>query len=200
MEIYIELFIAVTGLVSVILKLIDSLTSNQRKKELVTDLELLSKASTLDLTIDEKEKIKQQTSKVLKDFIEYRNTKINWFDLFYALSLFVGFGWWTLEIYTLSSGFNPWIILTTLFSFIGLALVIDTNWMKKVQESKDNVLLKIIINKDIKFAVVVLGTTITLGLMLYFKLICYHNWMIIPAAIFLIGLKLLFDSIKFKKG
>lgn len=199
METYIKFFIATIGLISIILKLIDSLTSNQRKKELVTDLELLNKTAKLDLTDNEKELIKQQTSNIIKDFIEYRNVYINWFDLLYALSIFIGFGWWTLYIYKTSLDFNPWMILTTILSFVGLAMIIDTNWMKKSQNSKENILITIIINKDIKTAIGVLGISITIGLILFLKLAAYSHWMILLFVIFIIGLKLLFDSIKIEK-
>lgn len=199
MEDAIKLFIAIAGLFTVILKLIEALSVNQRKKDLVTDLELLQKTSKLNLSPEDDEMVKIQINRTLKEFLQKREIRIGWFNLFYALCLFIGFGWWSLEIYKMSVGFNPWIILTTILSFVGLGLLLENNWMKRKEQNKEKVLFKIIITKGITTALVFTLTTFSIGLLLYLKILRYSHWMVLIVVLFLMGLKMLHDSIRVGK-
>ncbi len=199
MEETIKLFIAVTGLITLILKLVEALNVNQKKKDLVLDLELLQKTSKLNLSPEDDNVIKEQIKLTLAEFLEKREKRIGWFNLFYSLVLFVGFGWWTLEIYKMSVGFNPWLILTTIFSFVGLGLLLENNWMKRKEQNKEKIIFKIIITKGITTALVFTFTTISIGLLLYLKILRYSHWMVLIGALFLMGLKMLYDSIRVEK-
>ncbi len=199
MEDAIKLFIAIAGLLTVILKLIEALSVNQRKKDLVTDLELLHKTANLNLSPEDDRIVKDQINKTLKEFLEKREIRVRWFNLFYALCLFIGFGWWSLEIYKISVGFNPWIILTTILSFVGLGLLLENDWMKRKEQDKEKVLFKILITKGITTALVFTLATFSIGLLLYLKILRYSHWMVLIVVLFLLGLKMLHDSIRVQK-
>jgi hypothetical protein len=194
-ELIVKWFITVTGLISVIVKFADSISESRRKRNLKTDLELLEKIDKGDLDSDDQEKIKKQIKEILEEYLSIKDTTVKWYDMFYALALFVGFGWWTIYIYEMNKDFNPWTILTGLISFIGLALLIDNKWRKK---SEEKTLLTITVLKDIRIAAVFLGLGTLLGFFIFIKFDGYTHWYILIGVMIPIGLKTLFDSIKIR--
>ena len=194
-ELVVKWFIAITGLISVIIKFSESVSISRRKNNLKTDLELLDKIENKKLDPEETSKIQLKRKKILNEYLELEETSLKWFDIFYALILFVGFGYWTIYIYEINSDFNPWTILTGFISFVGLALLLDNNWKPR---SSKKVLFKIIIFREIRIAVIVLGLALIIGLFLFQKIDGYTNWYILIGIMIPIGSKLLFDSIKLK--
>lgn len=188
-------FIALTGLISVIIKFSDSISLHRRKNNLKTDLELLEKIKKDDIDPEDVSRIKAKRKKILNEYLEIEETSLKWFDVFYALILFVGFGWWTIHIYEINSDFSPWTIITGLISFIGLALLLDNKWRKK---SEEKILVNITILKDLKIAFIILGLSLLIGFFILQKFEGYSNWYILIGAMIPIGLKILFDSIKIK--
>lgn len=192
-EIIVKWFITLTGLISVIVKFADSISEIRRKRNLKADLELLEKIDKESLDSADREKVKTKMKGILEEYLNIKHTTVKWFDVFYALIIFVGFGWWTIYIYEITKGFSPWTILTGFFSFIGLALLIDNKWSKK---SDEKTLVTITILKDIRFAVVVIGLSVLIGFFIFTTSDGYTNWYILIGLIFLIGLRILFNSIK----
>lgn len=198
MELFFKIVISIKSAITVFLKLMDVLSSNQRRRDLVSEMELLSRLSKLDVDEENRENINKKVNSTLASFLESKRKKINFFNLFYSLCLFVGFGWWTLQIYNTYQTFNPWIILTALISFIGFSLILDNNWSEE-KDTKDKVLFSIKLMKDIRIAIIVLGSSITIGILLYLKIKEYSNWMILIVVLLLMGLKVLFDSVKIER-
>lgn len=188
-------FIALTGLISVLIKFSESTSITRRKSNLRTDLDLLDKIEKNDIENQELLRIKAKRKKVLNEYLEIEETSLKWFDIFYALILFVGFGWWTIYIYEINSNFSPWTIFTGLISFIGLALLLDNKW-RKISDEK--VLIHIIVLKDIKIAVIFIGLGLLIGFFIFNKYEAYTHWYILIGIMIPVGLKLLFDSIKIK--
>jgi|SRR5690606_23193821 len=181
-----KLFIAVTGFITVLLKLTDSFSETRKKRNLKADLELLEKINRESLDKTDKEKISNQTKTILDEYLSIKETTFKWFDIFYALILFVGFGWWTIYLYELSLGFNPWTILTGLISFIGLGLLIDGKWTKRKEEK---VLITIVLYKGISISIVLFGTSTFAGLYLFNVSKSYNNWYLLIGVIFILALK-----------
>ena len=188
-------FIALTGLISVLIKFSESTSITRRKSNLRTDLDLLDKIEKNDIENQELLRIKAKRKKVLNEYLEIEETSLKWFDIFYALILFVGFGWWTIYIYEINSNFSPWTIVTGLISFIGLALLLDNKWRKK---SDEKVLIHIIVLRDIKTAVIFIGLSILIGFFIFQKHEGYTHWYILIGIMIPIGLTALFDSIRIK--
>ncbi|BAX82211.1 hypothetical protein [Labilibaculum antarcticum] len=195
LETVLKLIISIAGLISVIIKLLDSLSQTNRKRKLKTDLELLEKINSGDIDSEDKEKINKRLKEILHEYLDIKETTVKWFDIFYALTLFVGFGWWTIYIYEINTEFSPWTILTGLLSFVGLSLLIDNKWRKK---KEDKVILKITILDGFKYAIVMLGLASLIGFFLYAKYDGYTHWYILIGVFIPIGFKLLADGIKLK--
>jgi hypothetical protein len=192
-----KIIIATIGLVSILIKFFDSISQNNQKKKLKSDLELLEKINT-DQLIDKEDKIKvnEQFKQMLNKYLDLKDIRVKWFNVFYAIGLFIGFGWWTIYLYWENDGFNPWTILTGMISFIGISLLLDNEWHKRKNEKE---IFKIIILEDFKIAVVIIGVAILLGCSLIFKVNGYSHWHILLALLSLFGFKMLGDGIKIKK-
>jgi len=193
-EIVLKLIIYITGLVSVIIKLIDSLSPISRKRKLRVDLELLEKINSEDIDKEDKDIVQKQLKKILKEYLNIKEVNIKWFNVLYALILFVGFGWWTIYIYEINFNFSPWMILTGLISIVGLSLIIDNKWERN---KEDKVILKITILEDFKYSFMLLGLSTLIGIFIYTKYDGYTNWYILIGVLILMGFKLLADGIKF---
>ncbi|WP_289056007.1 hypothetical protein [Carboxylicivirga marina] len=197
LETVLKLIISIAGLISVIVKLVDSISQTSRKRKLKTDLELLEKINLGNIDTEDKERVKKQFKEILHEYLNIKETTIKLFDIFYALTLFVGFGWWTIYIYEINTDFSPWTILTGLISLVGLSLLIDNKWRKKKEHK---VILKITILDDFKYAVIVLGIGILIGFFVYTKHAGYTHWYILIGVLIPIGLKMLADGIKLNKA
>jgi hypothetical protein len=195
LETILKYIISIAGLISLIIKLFDSLSQTSRKRKLKTDLELLEKINSGDIVSEDKERVNKRLKEILQEYLDIKETTVKWFDIFYALTLFVGFGWWTIYIYEINTEFSPWTILTGLLSFVGLSLLIDNKWRIK---KEDKVILKITILDDFKYAIIVLGLASLIGFTLYVKFHGYTHWYILIGVLIPIGFKLLADGIKLK--
>ncbi|QCX39566.1 hypothetical protein FF125_14365 [Aureibaculum algae] len=195
-ETVLKLAVSLVGLISFIIKILDSFSQTSRKRKLKTDLDLLDKINSSNIDSEDKVKVNERLKEILQEYLDIKETTIKWFDIFYALTLFVGFGWWTIYIYQVNTEFSPWTILTGLFSFAGLSLLIDNKWRKK-KEGK--VILNITILDDFKYAVIILGLALLIGLFLYTKHTGYSHWYIFIGILIPIGFKMLADGIELKQ-
>jgi hypothetical protein len=193
LETILKITISITGIISVFIKLFDSFSQTTRKRKLKIDLELLEKINSGDIDSEDRERINLRQKEIIHEYINIKETTVKWFDIFYALTLFVGFGWWTIYIYEINSEFSPWTILTGLLSFVGLSLLIDNKWRKS---NEYKVILKITILNDFKYAIITLGLAIIIGIFIYTKYDGYTNWYILIGVLTPVGYKLLADGIK----
>jgi hypothetical protein len=195
-ELILKWLIAITGLLSVVAKMADTFSQIQKKKNLKTDLELIEKINLNNLKIEDRDKLKEQPSIILEKFLSLQETQTKWFDVLYAIILFVGFGWWTVFIYEMNSGFSPWAILTGFVSLVGFSLLVDTKWDRK---KDDKTLFKITVMSGIGLGITILGVGLLTGAMVRLTIPGYTHWYILVSVLILLGLKALFDSFKFEK-
>jgi len=127
LENYLKVLIGIIGAIATIGKLRESFASLKRKQEVKLDLEILEKLKLNDnFEISEiEEKINLKLKKAFDDRTE------NLSNFFVGIAVFVGFGFWTVEIFRSSKEFNGWIILTLLCCLIGLTLILDKNNKKE---------------------------------------------------------------------
>jgi hypothetical protein len=200
MENTVKLIIAITSLITVLIKLIDIYISNNRKKELTSDLEFIKKALDSEISQKEKERLQKQKSHIINEFINNGVKRFDLFPLFYSLVIFAGFGWWTVELYSINDGFTPWMILTMIISFVGLGILIENDWNEK-EEGKNKVKTKfqVTIFNEIFIGIVTIPTSIIGGVLVYYYYDGYSNWLILFACMLIIGIITLFKNVKIKK-
>lgn len=195
-EISIKWIIAITGFVSIIIKFIDISSNNRLKRNLKSDLELLNSVDRSYFNEEDKKELEEQIKITLTNFLDTKESKIKLFDWFYALVIFIGFGWWTIYLYQINSQFNPWSILTGVFSVIGLTMLTDRKLKNKVAE---NVLVTIKILKGFGASIGALALGLFLSFFVYTKNEGYSNWYILCALIVLLSSKGIYDSIKINR-
>jgi len=129
-ETYIKVFVGFIAVIAAFGKLRESFASIKRKQELKLDLEILEKLKSND-NIQTSEIEQKIISKLDKAF---ENRTENFTNFFTGIAVFIGFGFWSIDIFQNSKDFNGWIILTLLCSLIGLALVVGNNEKKEKEE------------------------------------------------------------------
>lgn len=129
-ETYAKIIIGVIGGIVAFGKLRESFASAKRKQELKLDLEIYEKIKNQnDFQADEiKKKIKANLNRA------FEKDSDNLTNFFVGIAVFIGFGFWSIDILKKSETFNGWIILTLMCSLIGLALIFGDD--DKKQDSK----------------------------------------------------------------
>lgn len=126
-KIYLKVIVAVIGAIVTFGELRESFASLKRKQELKLDLEILEKLKSNNTfeSSQIEEKIKSKLTKA------FENRSDNLTNFFVGIAVFVGFGFWTVDIFQNSQEFNGWIILTLFCSLIGLNLILGNEGKKE---------------------------------------------------------------------
>ena len=192
LETWHKIFIGASGVLVVFLRLRESLSVLRRKQELKTDLEIyeLSKSNNLSTTAlrDYLEKRINQLSQANKDHLSSFIT---------GAVVFVGFGLWSIDIYTNSNDFNGWIILTIACSLIGLLQMLGRTDEKKTKETFLQIHFKD--KSNFQFGVFI---TLLCGIttpILFLKSGEFTFWQFLTALFFMIGLFSLMKNITIVK-
>lgn len=188
-------FVATASLLTVLLKVLDSLSKERQKKSLADDLKLIR--DLLDSSTHNSEIITEELyHQKFEEYLLLSDSRFKWFNTLYALLLFVGFGYWTIYLLESSAGFNPWALFTALISTVGIGLLLDTDFKSKQTDQK---LLKIEILKGITTGIPMslFSVVFIIVLLLYYP--GYTNWYLIPGLLLPVSLKIISDSIEFKK-
>ena len=122
-ENYLKIIVSVIGAIAAFGKIRESFASIKRKQELKLDLEILEKLKA-DNEFDTSE-IKEKINSKLKN--SFQNRTENLTNFFVGIAVFVGFGFWSADIFQKMENFNGWIILTILCSLIGLSMTLGNN-------------------------------------------------------------------------
>lgn len=194
-EFYLKVFVAVFGGLVTVSKLRESFASIKRKQEVKLDLEILEKLkpnqSFDNLKIEEK--IKINLKKV------YQNRSQSLTNFFVGIAVFIGFGFWSIDIYQNSETFNGWIILTLLCSFMGLSMILisDTN---NEESDKKGIFYQINLHdkSNYRFGVIILLVTATLTPILYTKSDALNFWQFLSGLFFIIALASIIKNTKGK--
>jgi hypothetical protein len=188
-------FVATASLLTVILKVLDSLSKERRKKSLADDLKLLR--DLLDSKTNNPKIISEELyHQKIEEYILLSDSRFKWFNTLYALLLFVGFGYWTIYLIEISTDFNPWTLLTALISIVGIGLLLDTDFKSK---HKDKQLFSIEILKGITPGMIMFLAAVAFIMILVMNFSGYTNWYIIPGVLLPLSLKVIYDSIEIKK-
>lgn len=188
-------FVATASLLTVLLKVLDSLSKERQKKSLADDLKLIR--DLLDRKTHESDVISEELYfQKIEEYILLSDSRFKWFNTLYALLLFVGFGYWTIYLIENSNDFNPWSLLTALISIVGVGLLLDTDFKSK---QKDKKLFSIEILKGIYTGIIMLLFSTVSAIVLLLNFSEYTNWYIIPGVFLPLSLKVIHDSIEIKK-
>lgn len=126
-ENYLKIIVSVIGAIAAFGKLRGSFASIKRKQELKLDLEILEKLKS-DNEFDSSG-IREKVNLKLKSSFENRTE--NFTNFFTGIAVFVGFGFWSADIFQKMENFNGWIILTIFCSLIGLSMTLGNDDKKK---------------------------------------------------------------------
>lgn len=189
-ETYIKVFVGIIGLIAAFGKLRESFASIKRKQELKLDLEILEK-----LKSNEKFEISEIEKKIdfrLKKAFEDRTENLT--NFFVGIAVFIGFGFWTVDIYKNSEGFNGWIILTLFCCLTGLTLIAKSDNRK---ENKGIFYQVAFYDKEsFRFGIVF---TLLMGILtgiLIWKFNGFSFWQFLTGLFFIIGIGSLMKNIK----
>lgn len=191
-----KIILTLLGLLIAIRKIIESFASHKRKSELKTDLEILEKLKENNLLTED---INNKIQRNVKN--SFRDISHNFLNFFMGLAVFCGFGSWTIDLLNDKGDFNPWSILTSFLSAVGLALIFNSNNNNDDQdddESDDKTFVQIQINDKFSF-ILGLCLMIVFGV-LTFTLISQFNvknhWTFVSGLTSLIGIVAFAQCIK----
>lgn len=189
-ETYLKIIVGIIGAIVTFGKLRESFASIKRKQELKLDLEILEKLKSNEQfdssEIEEKIKIKLKTA--------FENRTENLTNFFIGIAVFVGFGFWTVDIFKNNEEFNGWIILTLFCSLIGFTMIFENS-----EKTKDKGVFYQIgfYDKDnFKFGVILSLFTGVLIPILIWKLKEFSFWQFLSGLFFIIGIGSLIRNIK----
>ena len=124
-----------TALIAITLRIWESFSNLKKKQAIKMDLEILEltkKNETLGSDLIEN----SLTDRISKMYIDTSSMIDNFRNFLIGLVLFLGFSWWSINIFSNQTIFNPKIILTGFMAAIGLALMFDRD--RKNSKDKTN--------------------------------------------------------------
>jgi hypothetical protein len=190
LEFYAKVFVALTGLIATFLKLKETLSAVKRKQELKLDLEIyeLLKRSTELEARTAKESIEKKLALAFNTFEEGLT------NFFIGLTVFIGFGLWSVDIYQSSISFNGWIILTAICSVTGLSMMLGGG---KTEVNK-KVFYKIgfFDKRNFQFGFIVCVVMGVLLPILLVKIDGFSFWQFFTGLFFIIGVRSIVQNIK----
>jgi len=187
---YLKVIIGIIGALAAIIKLRESFDAIKRKQELKLDLEILEKLK-LNNNFNSSKIEEKISSKLNKAFEEKSESLTNFFT---GIGVFIGFGFWTYDIFKNSVSFNPWIILTLLCSLTGLTLIFDNG--NKKEEKELFYKIGLYDKANFKFAIILTILTGILTIFLIWKLEKFSFWQFLSGLFFFIGIATIFKNIK----
>lgn len=189
-ETYAKVFVGIIGVIAAFGKLRESFASIKRKQELKLDLEILEKLKSNDKF--ESSKIEEKINYKLKKTFEDRTENLT--NFFVGIAVFVGFGFWTVDIFRSSDGFNGWIILTLLCCLTGLTLIFSSD--NKKEEKAPFYQIGFFDKENFRIGIVITLLTGILTAILIWKLDGFSFWQFLSGLFFIIGIGSLIKNIK----
>lgn len=189
-ETYLKIIVGIIGAVVTFRKLRESFASVKRKQELKLDLEILEKLKAND-EFDRSE-IEEKINYKLKKAFESGTENIT--NFFVGIAVFVGFGFWSIDIFRTYSEFNGWIILTLFCSLIGLSMIFGND--DKKEDKGVFYQIGFYDKSTFKFGIFVTLLTGILTPILIWKLNGFSFWQFLSGLFFVIGIGSLIKNIK----
>ncbi len=192
-ELIVKIIIGVIGAIATFGKLRAFFANSKLKEELKIDLEILEKTKNTNLYNSEiEEKIRKNVTKA------YKNRNENFTNFLYGISLFVGFGIWTINLLgDIKENYNGWSILTLFISFIGLSIAFGNEEKEEKQEYKTPFLKIGIFEKtNFKFTLLIFIFTSILTPILIWKINEFSWWIFLSAIFFIMSVTKLIQLIR----
>lgn len=189
-ETYVKVFVGIIGAIAAFGKLRESFASIKRKQELKLDLEILEKLKSNNQF--ESSEIEEKINYKLKKAFEDRTENLT--NFFVGIAVFVGFGFWTVDIFKNSDGFNGWIILTLLCCLIGLSLIFSSD--NKKEEKGIFYQIGFYDKENFRIGIVITLLTGIPTVILIWKLDGFSFWQFLSGLFFVIGIGSMIKNIK----
>ena len=189
-ETYLKIVVGIIGAIVTFGKLRESFASIKRKQELKLDLEILEKLKSNNTfessEIEEKIEAKLQTT--------FENRTENLTNFFIGIAVFIGFGFWTIDIFKSSADFNGWIVLTLFCSLMGLIMIFDNG--EKREDKELFYQIGIYDKNNFIVGIIILLFTGILTPILIFKFDGFSFWQFLSGLFFFISLGSVIRNIK----
>lgn len=189
-ETYLKVFVGIIGAIATFGKLRESFASIKRKQELKLDLEILEKLKSNNKF--ESSEIEEKINYKLKKAFEDRTENLT--NFFVGIAVFVGFGFWTVDIFQNSEEFNGWIILTLLCCLTGLTLIFSND--NKKEDKGIFYQIGFYDKSNFRFGIVLTLLTGILTGILIWKINGFSFWQFLCGLFFIIGIGSLIKNIK----
>ena len=111
--------------------------------------------------------------------------------------LFVGFGLWSLKIYTDNSTFSPWMILTSFMSISGLSMLFQENKGARANKTNPVFTINIYSWRDliVGFSFLTISLALTIGIYVFYG---FTYWLTLTGAFTIVGLGMTIKEIEVK--
>jgi len=195
-ETSLKLLSGVTALLAFLQRIWTSFSNVKKKQALKIDLEILELSKKNEL-INSDLLIKNLNDRIPRMYVD-TSTKIdNFRNFLIGMVLFVGFSWWSIDLYSEKLDFNPWIILTGFMSVVGLALMFDVG--KKNETDIENPFFVFEIRGKNNF-IIGLAFFIFFGLISWLTIVRngFSFWLILTGVCALLGIGILISEIRIR--
>ncbi len=189
-ELTAKIVLAATAIVAIILKVKDSYSGVKDKQEIKLDLEiyeLLKRTSSI-----ENEELKKSIDRKISKSLQDKEGKI--VNFIVGLCVFIGFGFWSIDILQRQESFNAWVILTAFCSLTGLTMLFGTN--DKAENKTVFYQIGFYDKTDFQIGFIMAGLTGILTAILISKLEGFSFWQFLSGLIFIISVFSLIKKIK----
>jgi hypothetical protein len=195
-ETSLKLLSGVTALLALLQRIWTSFSNIKKKQALKIDLEILELSKKNELRNSDL-LIENLNDKISRMYVD-TSTKIdNFRNFLIGIVLFVGFSWWSIDLYSKKLDFNPWIILTGFMAVIGFAMMFDAG--NKKNENIENPFFVFEVKRKNDF-IIGLSLFIIFGLISW--LIILRNgfsfWLILTGIFALLGIGVIISEIRIK--
>ena len=189
-ETYIKLFIGIIGAIATFGKIRESFSSIKRKQEVKIDFEIYEKMRSNPELNNEDIKLKVQRNLIKA----YEDKGSNLISFLIGIVIFVGFAFWSIDIYNNMTTFNGWIILTMACSITGFVLIFSKS--DKTHSPKLFYQIGFYDKENFRASLItaILSAAVTVILILVFNGFSY--WQFLSGLFFFISIITLFYKIK----
>jgi hypothetical protein len=195
-DLVVKYFAAITTLLLGFNKVRQQFSNFRIRSTIKSDLEILRTCKESGI---ETENIKAKIDKNVQYL--YANTGNFFFSsltqILMGTILFIGFGLWSLKIYTDNSGFSPWIILTSFMSIAGLSMLFQENKGARITKTNPVFTINIYSWKDLITSVSIFTLFLALTIGIYF-VSGFSYWMTLTVVLTIVGLSMIVKEIEIK--
>jgi len=186
-----------TALIALIVKVWENLSDNKRRNSIKTDLEIFELAKKhKDFETDNIQV--SINSRISKLYLDTSSRIDNFRNFLIGMVLFLGFSWWSIDIYSESVDFNPKMILTGFMAAIGLALMFDRDRNKKKDFTEPYFVFEITKKSDFFTGLVFFIVFGLISWVILLKSTDISFWIVLTGAFALLGLGMIISEIKMR--